>query len=621
MLEQLTDFDEGVFAYPIVHGKATFGLELRRLLWDESFDAIAVAFPKSLEAEVKACTEKLPIIYAVTARVDDVTTAFLATDPSDAFIEATRQGMQRNIPVEYIEDDLIIFHKELLSLPDAFLAGKLGIQKYYEICSPYLEEISEEPTLQHRALNCCKELLELKKKYSKILFVCDYPLMVVMSHNPGPLSEKISLLTGHPSNDILDEFNVPYILEVNSYPIRPNHLYFALGELPFYTGELEKERFNPLAALPDYIELIKKIYIETRKHYLGANKEAEHVNLQRLQIALQYLRNLSIIDARLTPDLFDLIIAAKGVFGSYYASKVLEAAKYYPFFDLLEEEEAMDIGMEHVQTPEDDEPVEAINLLQDEPKSWKSIELKREPDVNKQEAYRYLWDPRGLCSHVPEDVAIEGFNQAVRKKSKDLLTEGLMRSEKFTSSVKDGIDIRETLRNWHTGNIYVRERPIINKQVDTVVIIFDSENDSRYPQKGTWYAEHPNESTLSFFSTNPFDKLIGPGIAEAEYGGLSLLFPPRPIPDIFAATNQKAFHNLTEQLVYGALRHSREKQLSYLSFKKPSLRIQQMARRMKKHLIWIPMSSYSQETLRKLRKMHMLNGKHVRSWASRYIPD
>ena len=98
-----------------------------------------------------------------------------------------------------------------------------------------------------------------------------------------------------------------------------------------------------------------------------------------------------------------------------------------------------------------------------------------------------------------------------------------------------GIDIRETLRNWHTGSIYVKETPSSHKQVDTVVILFDSEHDESYPQRGTWYAEHEQESTLTFFSTNPFDKMIGPGIAQARYGGLSLLFPPRPVQDVFSA--------------------------------------------------------------------------------------
>ena len=37
----------------------------------------------------------------------------------------------------------------------------------------------------------------------------------------------------------------------------------------------------------------------------------------------------------------------------------------------------------------------------------------------------------------------------------------LARSEKFTTSLKDGLDIRETLRNWHTGDLFVKVRVVL----------------------------------------------------------------------------------------------------------------------------------------------------------------
>src|SRR5208337_2268634 len=125
-----------------------------------------------------------------------------------------------------------------------------------------------------------------------------------------------------------------------------------------------------------------------------------------------------------------------------------------------------------------------------------------------------------------EDGTIERFNSHVRSKSLKVLVEELARTEKFTSSVKDGIDIRETLRNWHTGTIYVKEVPPARGRMDTVVIIFDAAHDEKYPHHTTWYAEHGEESTLTFYATDPFEDLIGPGIARCRYGGLSLLFPP-----------------------------------------------------------------------------------------------
>jgi hypothetical protein len=187
--------------------------------------------------------------------------------------------------------------------------------------------------------------------------------------------------------------------------------------------------------------------------------------------------------------------------------------------------------------------------------------------------------------------------------------------------MKDGIDIRETLRHWHDKKIYVREIPPSKGPVDTVVIIFDAENDELYPHRGTWYAEHTEESTLSFYATNPFDDLIGPGIARCRYGGLSLIFPPRPIPDIFTDLSMPEPCTLSEKLTLGSLLFAKERAVAYVCSKKPSVRLRTFASRLKKHLVWIPLSHFSTETMEKLRRFHILNGKEIRGWAAHFISD
>ena len=122
-----------------------------------------------------------------------------------------------------------------------------------------------------------------------------------------------------------------------------------------------------------------------------------------------------------------------------------------------------------------------------------------------------------MCSHVPEDERIEKFNDHVRNKALSMLREDLVVSEKFTVSVRDGVDIRETLTKWYTGDIYVKELPQSRGAMDTVVILFDADHDELYPHKATWFAEHDQESTLTFYSTDPFDNMIGPGVARSQH--------------------------------------------------------------------------------------------------------
>jgi hypothetical protein len=197
------------------------------------------------------------------------------------------------------------------------------------------------------------------------------------------------------------------------------------------------------------------------------------------------------------------------------------------------------------------------------------------------------------------------------------------RSEPLTASLKDGIDVRETLRNFAaSGRVHVRETPPLRGQVDTVVILFDDEHDDRYPFRMAWSYEHAEESMLTFYATEPGGDMVGPGIARAAFGGFSLLFPPRPVPDVFRLPAAEfGFRNLAEQLLFGALRHTAHKAVALVSAKKPGARLRRMAAGFGKRLVWIPQASFSAETLTRLRRFHVLNGQRVRAWASRFIPD
>lgn len=621
-----------ISAFPVRHGKAPFAMELRKLLWGapgvaaERFDAFAFALPACLREDALEGVDALPSIRSLVIRVDGTVKAYLPFDPCDAYVEALRQARQRRLPVEFLEDNSLLERPLIQSLPDAYLAKGIGLARYQEVAKEILAGQESDDRSEHRGYVAMAALRRMEKRFGRILLLCDFHLLERLQElfQEGSIAGMLAETENRGDGSAPEE-----TVRIRSYPIQAGLLYFALGEIPFFAGEMEKERQNPLADPMDYLELVKKIFVETRNRFITQPGEAGAISIKKIQSALVFLRNLAVQQGRLTPDLLDVVSAAKGVFGNAFAAKVLEAARYYPFFDPTEREEGLlEVGRDHIREPGEGDPSDtgqpsvAFNLLEDEPKVWKTIRLKKEPDREKQRRYRYNWDPRGMCSHTPEDERIEGFNRAVRRRSKDLDLQGFSRTEKLTSSLKDGIDIRETLRNWTTGGIYVKEIPPAKGRVDTVVILFDEDNDERYPSRTTWYAEHDEESTLTFFATDPLAKLIGPGIAESEYGGLSLLFPPRPVRNVFdLPPEESGFRSLSEQLLYGALLNSEEKSVACVSRLKPGLRMKRMAAGFKKRLVWIPMASFSAETLRRLRRFHILNGKQVRAWAARFIPE
>ena len=227
-----------------------------------------------------------------------------------------------------------------------------------------------------------------------------------------------------------------------------------------------------------------------------------------------------------------------------------------------------------------------------------------------------------MCSWPPEDDRIESFQQHVREQARAILGADLARSEKFSTSVRDGIDIRETLRNWHTGDLYVKVLPPSRGSIEAVVFLFDTPADPQiYVNRATWYAEHDEESTLAFYATDHLQNFVGPGIARAEYGGALFLFPPRPILDIWVDPRLDFADTLEERLLAGAFLHSRERHVAVVSPQAPGASWRKLARRFGKRIVHLPLKRFSGQLVERLRTFHVLNGKVVRSYAADFIRD
>ena len=70
-----------------------------------------------------------------------------------------------------------------------------------------------------------------------------------------------------------------------------------------------------------------------------------------------------------------------------------------------------------------------------------------------------------ICSYPPEDLVIEDYGRFLRKKGKSILSEERVSVEPFTTSILDGIDLRETIRKWYEGRICVRQFQKIHGEV------------------------------------------------------------------------------------------------------------------------------------------------------------
>ena len=618
MAHAFLQFSPRITVLPVVHGSGDFALEVRRVLLAESFDCLAVPLPESFQSSVEEAIEALPTPTIVvrseavgydpnsTGEDDDSPTpaSYVPIDPCQPVIAALRFAIQEQMPREFIDLETLGFHNSPISLPDPYALKKVAVEKFSAAVLPSLPRPTN-PRHQERIAWMAHRLRQLERKYKRILFVCslaDWPWV------REAYTEKV------PVDAPYEEEHAPAI-----YKVTPETLIFLLGELPYLTGLYERAR----AELDDdenlSIDGIKEMLLTSRERYREELKgRARRISPQLLSNYLKYVRNLSLIERRMTPDLYTLIVAAQQTAGDQFAIHLAETARSYPYNEPLAYDEFR-MSIDRGQLPGGD-IVGLQNRLPGNPIEWRTCQLNRRPPKLDQLKWANDWNPFGQCSWPPEDIAIERFRTHVKDKALSLMGNDLARTEKFSTSLKDGLDIRETLRNWHTGDLFVKINPPAKGTLDCVLMLFDAPADPRdYPWRITWHAEKHDESTLSFFATPFSQEVIGPGIAMATYGGTMFLFPPRGIPDIWRDPRFDFADTLEERLLAGACCHSQQRHIAILSVQPPGAGWRRLAKKYHKRLVHVPLNQFSQETIQQLRIFHVLNGRQVRSYAEHFI--
>ena len=600
---------------PIIHGSGDFAIRVREELLARPYDCLAVPLPPSFQEEVESAVERLPIVSIVVqpdADVDGESSdgfSYVPIDPCQGVIAAIRAARGEQIACAFIDMETPRFEAQTTVYPDPYALKRISPEAYAAAVLPAIPA-PESPQHIARIVTMAARLHELEGEYNQVLLVCsllDWPWIrdAYQRHVPAPETE-------------------PFFAPIQTFPVDPKTLIFVLGELPFVTGLYERGRrtLEPDDNLS--VDGVKELVLAARDALKPKLPNvAKRITPQLLSIYFRYVRNLSLMERRLTPDLFTLVTAAKQTAGDDFALAVAETSRTYPYVsdsdDLAELTARMGVDKGELRIWGVG-PMES--RLPGQSLSWRSVELRPKPPEQDRERWKQRWDPYGMCSWPPEDDRIESFQQHVRDQARAILGADLARSEKFTTSVMDGLDIRETLRNWHTGDIYVKVQPPSRGSIEAVVFLFESPADPKiYGNRATWYAEHTEESTLAFYATDPMANLVGPGIAVAEYGGAFFLFPPRSIPDIWTDRRLNFTDTLEERLLAGAFLHTKERHVAVVSARPPTASWRRLARRFGRKIVHLPLKRFSGQLVERLRRFHVLNGKIVRSYAADFIRD
>ena len=612
--------------FPVVHGSGDCAVEVRRLMLSHRFDCLAVPLPPSFQTDVEDAVELLPHVTVVLQRElsnaflpptqfgqvepdesdhDAIPASYVPIDPCQPVIAALRIARQERIPRVFIDVETDEYLPWSAMLPDPYALKRVTPEQFASAVLPAIRR-PVEPQRLLRIQWMAARLQSLAAKHQRILCLCslhDWPWL------------REAFLANCPLPDAGD----PQPSSTELAAVAPATLLFMLGELPWITGLYEQAR----ALLDDdenlSVDGIKALLLQAREHYVAEfGTRARRITPALLSRCLKYARNLSLIERRFTPDLYSLVIASQQTAGDQYAIHLTETARTYPWNEQPNLPQIR-FGINRAETS-DGTTLKPKSRLPGNPVVWRTCRLSSRPDRDRKIQWQSSWNPFGQCSWPPEDIAIERFRNHVKDVAIEIMGSDLARTEKFSSSMKDGLDMRETLRNWHTGSLYVREFPPARGRIDCVVMLFDSPADPRhYPWRITWHAEAHDESTLALFATNFLTDMVGPGIALARYGGAMFLFPPRPVPEIWHDPRFDFADTLEERLLAAALFHSREKQIALLSASPPGAGWRRLAARFKRRIIHVPLSRFGAETIEKLRIVHVLNGHEVRSWADKFI--
>jgi hypothetical protein len=595
---------------PIIHGSGDFAICVREELLARPYDCLAVPLPPSFQDDIEAAIERLPAVSVVVQRdagdEGDPGFSYVPLDPCQGVIAGLRVALGEHIPRAFIDLETPRFEANTGVFPDPYALKRVSPAGF---AAAVLPAIPPPGPGQHadRIVWMAQRLRELERHHRSILFVCsllDWPWVRDAYQRQAVLEEP-----------------EPFFTTLQTFPVDPQTLIFLLGELPFVTGLYERGRRELTADDNLSVDGVKEMVLAARDRLEGTlPRVAQRITPQLLSIYFRYVRNLALLDRRLTPDLYALVVAAQQTAGDDFALALAETAREYPYPPTVDDRPLrMGIGQADVPgwgvAP-------MVSRLPGQALAWRSCELRPRPEPKQRQRWAQRWNPYGMCSWPPEDDRIESFQRHVADQAKAILGADLARSEKFTTSIMDGLDIRETLRNWHTGDLYVKIIPPSRGSIEIVVFLFDVPADPRtYPFRTTWYAEHAEESTLAYFATDPMKNLVGPRIAQAEYGGALFIFPPRPIPDVWTDPQLDFADTLEERLLAGALLHSRERHVALVCPKPPPASWRRLARRFGRKLVHLPLKRFSGQTIERMRRFHLLNGKEVRSYAAEFIRE
>lgn len=411
---------------------------------------------------------------------------------------------------------------------------------------------------------------------------------------------------GAPDLATAPEAPLPRIFKFRSVPDRRPDLRRFLGDLATGGPMLDRQR------------LLAALFERAASHY--TDNTGEPFKSWQRRVLVQFAGNYSRLQGHLLPGLYECVVSARGAADDNYAYEVWDLGSFYPWTGAGDGAPSIEVRAGEVWL----DGVKTMRFRRRFPRLRERLvrmPVKGRPPEENPGDWAREFERGTICSYPPEDVVIEDFGRYLQRKALQVLSEERLRVEKFATSLLDGIEMRETLRNWAQGQeIYVRDIQRVKGGAGSVVLIFDEDmEDRRYPWLMAWHGEHDQESDMAFYATPASAKVVGPGIARCEYGGLMLTSPPGRLMDVWTDPAYGEARTKSEILLMAAIDYSEEKHVVYVAARPPRSWFRTFAARLGKKVVYLPLGQLSPISVKKIRVFHVLSGHRVRSIAKDYI--
>ncbi len=581
---------------PVAPRRLEFAAVVRKALLGMRPARVAVELPPACGAAMCEAVARLPAVMAVLSvpEEEDLSAPVAFCEPGDAITEACRTAMETGAELVFIGADETPLGARREYYPDPAVLARIPYERYVE---QYLR--APPPPNDTSGWEAAGLLCRLDPHVET----------VVVARLPSFVQMLPRLDLAAPDEPRPSQF------EYRADLVAPASLGEVLEDCPYLQERYEQWRgSSSRECVPDRRRWLADLWEEAAENY-RAIYDGEILPWQRKQ-AQRFLERLVVSDFALVPSLFDLVAAARGVIDENLAYEVWRRGSSYGPQQVRDGETPVEL--ESWQVFPETRRLRLRHRYELEkrrraPRAW-----KRRPGRTP-EAWAAQLDGDAICSYPPEDIVIEDFGRFLRQRAVTMLGEERSRVEPFTCSLLDGVDVRETIRRWHEGRIYVRETEKVTGEAGAVVVIFDEDRGNRYPWLTTWLGEHSNESDMAFYSTPPFENLVGPGIGRAEYGGFLMTMPPGRMTEVWTDPDYDFAETKPERLLLAAIDYSLERRIVYVAARPPRSILRQAAARLGRQILYIPLGALSPEKLRRIRMLHVLDSHARRRIASRYI--